>query len=120
MKIAIIEDNDADAKILGALLKDFLDEPYQLFENLADIQNPVTGFDIIFCDLNLPKSWGERTVRRAKYLFPNSYIVVMTGLGGHYLTGRISKNILSWGADEVISKEILSPSLLEFIFQTKT
>lgn len=97
--IAVIEDNSLDRFLISKSIGDV-----DYFMNVSDFEDQ--GYELVFTDLSLPETWGDETVveLRKKTKAP---IIVLTGLGGRYLSGKAMKSLIDAGASEVFSKEIL-------------
>lgn len=102
MKIAIIEDDEDFATIVD--LK-FPDGEFTHFKEVDEFEDK--GYDAVITDLRLKKSWGQETIHqlRKKTTAP---IIVLTGLGGHFLSAKDMQIFLEAGATEAFQKDIIT------------
>ena len=84
IKILLIEDNAADARLLREMLKEPVSCTYDLTHHESMEKavaylaaNPV---DVILLDLGLPDAQGLEAVRRVRRAAPHVPLVVLTGL----------------------------------------
>lgn len=106
-KVAIIEDDHPFRMVLNY----FLGESCAMFADVSEFED--TGFDVVFTDLKLNGTWGVDTViaLRKKTTAP---IIIMTGLGGAYLSGTVMKSLIDAGASEVWTKQVIhDPAFIE-------
>jgi len=104
--IAHIEDNFGD----HVMLQKALGQKFAL-THFADIESFIRrkqSFDLIIADLGLVKTFGAETIKAIKAHAHNTPMIALTGLGGPYITGDIVKSIMDAGADNVVSKDIIS------------
>ncbi len=111
-KVLVIEDDRGDARLLDIMLKEAL--------GLADVQVVPTlkqalgvietqAFDIVFCDLNLPDSFGPDTVEALTVYAPGVALVVVTGLSDR----ETALAALGGGAQSFLVKGEITPALLK-------
>lgn len=102
MKIAIIEDDKEFVFVVDWLLPKDTVIRFPEVENFED-----QDFDVILSDLRLVKTYGLETITelRKKTDLP---IIVLTGLGGPYLSATDMKAMLDAGAAEVWQKETIN------------
>ena len=120
MRIGHIEDCEGDAVLLDNALNAAMIEDAEYFIDYVDCITPFhidryhnvdeykdDNYDVVITDLGLSKTYGTETIKsiRAKTKAP---IVVLTGLGGAYLTGTMYKSFLDAGASEVFQKEAIN------------
>lgn len=112
--IAHIEDTLGD----HLLLKKLVNDRHQVmrFKCLSDFLNQAQNFDLIIADLCLPETYGLETVQKVRVQYPDTPILALTGMAGSFMTGEIAKSFMDVGANNLVSKEILTdPYLLELI-----
>ena len=84
IKILLVEDNSADARLLHETLKDITKNKFELthIQSLSEaiVQLAEHNFDAILLDLFLPDSQGLETVERILSAAPALPIIVLTGL----------------------------------------
>ena len=85
MKILIVDDELANAGLMGALLKNLLREPeptiviaHSQFEALIEIRRE--KFELVFCDYNLNPGWGTDILRAVAEKLPQCKTVLMSGM----------------------------------------
>jgi signal transduction histidine kinase len=104
MKVLLVEDNPADARLLRELLCS--EPPVKVdithVERMSDVAKLVTagGVDIILLDLGLPDAHGPGAVRQAHALAPNVPLVVLTGFDDESLATQVLKE----GAQDYLLK----------------
>jgi len=85
ISVLLVEDNAADARLIGALLDETSTPAFELIHvtQLSHIQEAITRkrFDVILLDLSLPDAYGLDTVMRTHSMSPNTPIVVMSNMG---------------------------------------
>jgi signal transduction histidine kinase len=84
IKILLVEDNPADARLLRETLRDINENKFELthIQSLSEaiVQLAEHSFDAILLDLFLPDSQGLETVERILSAAPALPIIVLTGL----------------------------------------
>jgi CheY-like chemotaxis protein len=84
MRVLLVEDNPADARLFREALKDVTANSFELVhvERLGKAVDRMRHdqFDVLLLDLSLPDSHGLDTVARAHDKAPNIAIVVLTGM----------------------------------------
>ena len=112
LKVLLVEDNLADARLLQKFLSKVEKEHFQLMsvECTSDAitclhQNP---FDVILLDLSLPDSQGLETVKQVYNAAPYVPIVVLTGLDDEYT----ATEALREGAQDYLLKDEIRPDSL--------
>jgi len=85
INVLLVEDNAADARLIGALLDDTSVTRFELTHvtQLSHIQEVLSRkrVDVILLDLSLPDAYGLDTVMRIHNMSPNTPIVVMSNMG---------------------------------------
>lgn len=112
IKILLIEDNPGDALLIKEALKESLYINTALFcaENFKEaIKFKDEEILLILLDLNLPDSDGIETVRKVRKSFPNTVIIVLTGLDND----EISLETLREGAQNYLNKDEITGKVLE-------
>lgn len=105
IRIAHVEDQILDHYMLMRTLGDRYKVTY--FKALNDFIEYKESFDLIITDLSLPESFGAETLLIIKNHVQTTPILALTGLGGPFITGDIMKTLMSAGADNVVSKDII-------------
>jgi len=111
--IIIVEDSPGDTRLMREMLKDtdYADAQVHSFRNLRDaIQAPLPSILVstILLDLGLPDSDGLLTLARMKERYPESAIIVLTGVEDASFAPRA----LRAGAQNYLTKAEVDPSLL--------
>jgi CheY-like chemotaxis protein len=111
LKILLIEDNPADARMVDVLLADGHCPSYQLThkERLSEAVDTLSRevFDIALLDLNLPDGSGMDVFLTLHNLNPELPIVILTGQDDHDL----GKSMVKAGAQSYLTKGDSSPEL---------
>jgi len=102
MKIAIIEDDKNFAQVVDWKLET---DTIIRFPEVENFQND--AFDVVLCDLRLVNTWGIETITELRKL-TDLPIIVLTGLGGPYLSATDMQAMLDAGAAEVWQKETIN------------
>lgn len=83
-KILIIEDEDAIRRVLINILSEE-DESYELFEAKDGVQGigmiKKDSFDLVLCDIKMPKKDGMEVLSEAKKINPNIQFIMISGHG---------------------------------------
>jgi len=112
MKILLIEDNSADAKLIGEMLKDISPLPLDLVHaaRLSAGLQRISGerFDALLVDLGLPDSKGIDTLKKVLVQAPEVPIIVLTGLADE-VTGIQAMHV---GAQDYLVKGSVNSDLL--------
>ncbi len=112
MKILLIEDNSADAKLISEMLKDIRPLPLALVHAVrlsAGLQLiSEERFDALLIDLGLPDSKGIDTLRKVLVQAPEVPIIVLTGLADE-VTGI---QAVQEGAQDYLVKGAVNSDLL--------
>jgi PAS domain S-box-containing protein len=112
IKILLIEDNPADARLIKESLRDALDNFHLewkegLSSGLAYLAK--TDVDAILVDLNLPDSQGLETFTKINEIFSEKPIIVLTGLNDRELAYRAVRE----GAQDYLVKDEVDGRLLD-------
>jgi DNA-binding response OmpR family regulator len=95
LKVLLVEDNPADARLIQESLADATEEPFDLEVTdtlAAGLQRLATGgIDAMLLDLALPDSFGQDTFLRAKARALGVAIIVLTGLKDDSLALKLSR-----------------------------
>ena len=116
IKVLMIEDNPADARLIAEMLKDIDNFDFELL-NASRLDEGLKflithQFDMIFLDLCLPDSDGIDTFNITNYNAPDLPIIVLTGLENEIL----AFSAVERGAQDYLVKDnISSQSLLRSI-----
>ena len=85
ISVLLVEDNAADARLIGALLDDASAPSFELMHvtQLSHLPEALSRkhFDVILLDLSLPDAYGLDTVMRTHSMSPDTPIVVMSNMG---------------------------------------
>jgi len=104
VKVMLVEDNPADARLVRELLKEAPGSEYDVahLEFLAEVIERLKAetFDIIVLDLRLPDSSGLETFTRVRDQAPETPVVVLTGLADEGL----GTNAVAEGAQDYLVK----------------
>jgi two-component system, sensor histidine kinase and response regulator len=110
--ILLVEDNPGDVLLLREYVKDFafykveIDDVDTLGKALSNKGNE---YQAILLDLSLPDSTGLDSLRKVKQAYPNTPLIVLTGLNNT----ETAKIAVSLGADDYLIKGKVDPFLLE-------
>lgn len=111
-RVLIIEDNPADAEIAQKLFGAIKSGNFSLVfaETLAKGRDACAGRapDVVLLDLNLPDSYGPKTLTRASELFPDKPIIVMTG----FYEEHLGCDLIKKGAQDYLVKGKITPDWL--------
>jgi len=114
VRVLLVEDNPGDARLVRVLLTERNDRPYLvthvdcLREALLLAESGV-GFDVVLTDLGLPDSRGTDTVDALLKAWPNSPLVVLTGLADH----ETGIQAVQRGCQDYLVKGFDDPELLQ-------
>lgn len=112
VKVLLIEDNPADARLVEIFLKEAtmieaeIVKAKELNEGLQHLEE--AEFDVILLDLTLPDSQGFNTIKTMIEEFPEYTIIVMTGMDDE----TIALNSVKAGAQDFIVKGQFDSNLL--------
>jgi len=103
MKLLLVEDNPADARLIREMLKESarafeLEHAPRLDAALTRLRQE--AFDLVLLDLGLPDSQGIETVKRAHQACPVTPIVVLTGLSDQ----KVALEAIGAGAQDYLAK----------------
>ncbi|MBK8585949.1 MAG: response regulator [Bacteroidetes bacterium] len=105
IKILLIEDNAGDVRLILEMLKE-INIPLEsllVLSNLKEafeIDVPGADISLVLLDLTLPDSDGVETVSEVRKKFPNSVIVILTGMSDEH----IALSALREGAQDYLIK----------------
>lgn len=110
MKVLLVEDNHADARLFAELVSEVSGKPFKLTraETFAAAAPHIRGHDVVFLDLSLPDAFGVETVTRMVQLAGGIPIVVLTGNDDD----RVAVEAMKAGAQDYLFKAEISPSLI--------
>ncbi len=104
LRVLIVEDNLADARLLEETLADSRDPAFDcaIVEDLTSARAAIgsTTFDVILLDLSLPDVSGLETVRRMREAAPRTPFIVLTGNRDE----RLALNAVQAGAQDYLEK----------------
>ena len=112
MRILLIEDNPADARLFSKIMTEtdgprhFITHTQTITECLTVLKHEV--FDAAFIDLNLPDSSGLETLHTVLGCKPEMPIIILTGMDNDDLGSQAIQE----GAQDFIPKDVISPSTL--------
>ena len=115
LKVLLVEDNPADARLVREMLRDVIPSPtvthaMRLHEAVDHLRTE--GFNAVLLDLTLPDSNGLETFVRARREAPNAPIVVLTGLADEELAARA---VREGAQDYLIKGQVDGPLLFQSI-----
>jgi signal transduction histidine kinase len=104
LRVLLVEDNAADARLIQEALAERSDEPFDL-ETVDTLQMGLKrlndgGIDAMLLDLGLPDSFGAETFVRAKARALGVAIIVLTGLNDDSLALKLVQG----GAQDFVAK----------------
>jgi len=116
IKIAHVEDCLDD----HIILKKYLAPGFHIqhFTELEDLFRDGQEFDLIISDLRLKNTYEFETVQALRDHYPDTPILVLTGMGGSFMTGDLMKALIDNGANNVASKDLLNHSDLTLLIET--
>ncbi len=113
ISILLVEDNPGDARLIGEMLKETEHRTAQFYA-VASLKGareaPISNASVatVLLDLNLPDSDGIDTLLGIKEAYPDSAILILTGLEDEDMAVRALRE----GAQSYLTKNELNPSLL--------
>jgi len=112
MKILLIEDNPADARLIKEMLIEVStsDLDYTCVERLSEGLECLAGeaYDAVLLDLGLPDSQGLETFRRVHAGIPQIPIIILTGLDDE----KVALEAVSGGAQDYMVKGRVDGTML--------
>jgi len=104
LKVLLVEDNAADARLIQESLAERSDEPFDL-ETVDTLQTGLQrlsagGIDAMLLDLGLPDSYGVETFVRAKARALGVAIIILTGMNDDSLALKLVQG----GAQDFVAK----------------
>jgi len=112
IKLLLIEDNTADARLIDIFLEEVFPGKYslttagRLIEGIELLR--AVSFDAIICDLALPDSYGLETCTRVMEASPEVPVIVLTGHGDE----EFGLNAVAHGAADFLNKNHINSQLL--------
>ena len=113
LKVLLVEDNPADARLVREMLRDVSPSPtvtHAVRLNEAVDHLRTEGFNAVLLDLTLPDSNGIDTFARARSEAPHAPIVVLTGLADEALAARA---VREGAQDYLIKGQVDGPLLFQ-------
>jgi signal transduction histidine kinase/FixJ family two-component response regulator len=109
-RVLIVEDNRADARLLGELFAEVPDGPFVLstVQTLGDALPLVPAHDVVLLDLSLPDAQGVATLEQMVGAGRATPVVVLTGNDDE----RIAMEAVKAGAQDYLLKHEITPQLL--------
>ncbi len=113
LRVLLIEDNGADARIFEELVRETGDSIHIAWaKSIADARDKAAAqtlpFSLVVTDLGLPDAQGMDTITAVLGLFPDLPVVVMTGLND----SDIGLNAVQRGCQDYVVKGFSDPFLL--------
>jgi signal transduction histidine kinase/FixJ family two-component response regulator len=110
VRVLLVEDNPADARLLGELLAEVPGRDFALrhFDQLRPALAHRAEADVVLLDLSLPDAQGLETLERFLRDGTDVPVVVLTGLADEELARRA----MLAGAQDYLNKSELGPALL--------
>jgi diguanylate cyclase (GGDEF)-like protein len=105
MRVLLVEDSAADARMVREALKDVAASNYELVHvsrldhGLGQLESGL--FDAVLLDLELPDAWGLTALARVRNAAPDTPIVVLSGQSDEALALKAVKN----GAQDYLLKD---------------
>jgi len=116
IKVLLIEDNPADARLVSEMLKDATGVKFHLekADRLSSATEALSGkdFDIVLLDLSLPDSMGFDSFTRIHNGFPHLPVIVFTGLPDEEMA---IKAVMEGAQDYLVKGEVDSALLVRAI-----
>jgi signal transduction histidine kinase len=111
VKILLVEDNQADARLFSELLSELSGRPVTLSHaGTLDAALKVIGeHDVVFLDLSLPDAHGVSTVTKMVAAARHVPIVVLTGNED----SKLAVEAMKAGAQDYLTKGEITPTLIE-------
>ncbi len=109
-RVLIVEDNRADARLLGELLAEVPSSPFVLstVQTLGDALPLVLAHDVVLLDLSLPDAQGLAALEQMVGAGRATPVVVLTGNDDE----RIAMEAVKAGAQDYLLKHEITPQLL--------
>lgn len=114
IKVLLVEDNEYDARIVSDLVGGMRDGAFALRTadtlQKAGAADADESADVVLLDLNLPDSFGPDTLTKAKRLFRDRPIIVMTG----FYEEQLGVDLIKRGAQDYLVKGKLTRDWLSY------
>ncbi|MDR3438231.1 diguanylate cyclase domain-containing protein [Telmatospirillum sp.] len=111
-RVLVVEDNPGDARLVALQLAEDADPPFDVTvaRSLAQarVLGAVSAFDVVLTDLGLPDCTGTETVDAVLAEWPDTPVVVLTGLSDRQ-TGTLA---VERGCQDYLIKGFADPELL--------
>ncbi|MDQ3364082.1 MAG: ATP-binding protein [Myxococcota bacterium] len=110
MKILLVEDSRADARLFAELLSEVPGRPFQLttVDTLVAATAAVVDHDVVFLDLSLPDAHGLSTLTSMLAAARQTPIIVLTGNSDD----RVAVDAVKAGAQDYLVKSEITPQLI--------
>ena len=110
MKVLLVEDNQADARLFAELLSEIPGRPFSLtgVDTLEQALRVIGEHDVVFLDLSLPDAHGLSTLHRMVQAGRQIPIVVLTGTDDT----KTAVEAVKAGAQDYLTKSEITPSLI--------
>ena len=110
VRVLVVEDNLADARLLEELLREVPERPFTLtvVGTLADAIRVASDHDVALLDLSLPDAHGVETVERMVASARAMPLVVLTGLDDE----KVASDAMKAGAQDYVVKAEITASLV--------
>lgn len=111
--VLVVEDNPGDARLVREMLAESRSSEFvmQLARSLAEgrLFLADTSIDVVLLDLDLPDSWGSKTITELVKCAPTKPIVVLTGSSNE----ETGLETIKYGAQDYLVKGSFTPVTLE-------
>jgi PAS domain S-box-containing protein len=112
IRLLLVEDNPADARLLRELLKEITTAQFDLtvVNRLSEALTKLHGgsFDVVLTDLSLPDSHGLDAFRELHSAAPTLPVIVLSGVDDE----NLATNAVREGAQDYLVKDRIDPHLL--------
>jgi len=113
VQVLVIEDNPGDARLVREMLAEGRGSAFamQWAQSLAEgrLFLADTGVDVVLLDLDLPDSWGNKTIEEIVKFAPGKPVVVLTGS----TVEETGLEAIKYGAQDYLVKGSFTPATLE-------
>jgi CheY-like chemotaxis protein len=112
LSLLVVEDNQGDLLLISEYLSEKQSVAYDL-TTAGTLRSALDhlgrhDFDVVLLDLSLPDSFGLDTVRQVIANFPDTALIVLTGLQDE----DTALQSVRYGAQDYLEKQHLSPAML--------